>query len=65
MSIFTLTVNDPSVDKRSTEVYLVNRCCQIAGEAVAAAGGQKLSGNVTLEGGAVAASWTYTPTATS
>jgi hypothetical protein len=65
MSLFVLTIPDPSVDKKSTELLLIQRACEIAGHDVRAAGGARTSGNVIGDGGVTIASWVYTGSASS
>jgi hypothetical protein len=68
MSIFTVSINDPSLDKKSAECEFVKNAIAIAMNEFGRGNGTVTSGNVvgmssTGASNASLGSWTYTPSA--
>ena len=67
MSLFTVTINNPSpaLDKQHQETQVIQRALHLAALDVRSYGGKKTSGNILDDGAKILGTWTYTPVATS
>jgi hypothetical protein len=67
MSLAVITVNNPSpaLTTRAQETQLVARACELAAQAIRAAGGATASGNIVDTGAVVIGSFTYSAVASS
>jgi hypothetical protein len=67
MALLVVTINNPTpaLDKKHQESQLIHRALDLAKTEIRANGGNKVSGNITDDGGKVLGSYIYTPVAAS